>query len=73
MQVSGKYGRYTGLMRCNVHSCGARFSTLCDHPILLRQGGNGLSLARQGLAIMNALYGVNQGFTHVQTTIGHTG
>eukprot|EP00971_Amphidinium_carterae_P269057 5337594-Amphidinium_carterae.1 len=71
MQSSGKYASYTGLMRCSGYSCGARLSVLQDHPILLRQGGYGLPLARQGVAIMNAIYGVNQGFTHVQATIAH--
>eukprot|EP00971_Amphidinium_carterae_P166467 3299228-Amphidinium_carterae.1 len=64
MQSSGKYASYTGLMRCSADSCGARVRLLNDHPILLCQGGYGLPLARQGIAIMNAIYGVNQGFTH---------
>eukprot|EP00971_Amphidinium_carterae_P161848 3208449-Amphidinium_carterae.1 len=38
MQVFGKYGRYTGLMRCSDYICGERLSVLHDHPILLRQG-----------------------------------
>eukprot|EP00971_Amphidinium_carterae_P082237 1626319-Amphidinium_carterae.1 len=63
-QRAGNLTSYSGLFRCGGHSCVAKFGLLRDDPILLRQGGNGLSLARQSLAIMNALYGVNQGFTH---------